>query len=300
MATGKKYYWLKLRTDFLDGDTIDFLMSQKNGSEYVVLYLMLVAMTINTKGKLAKQIGEILIPYDVNKIQRETKFFNVDTIRVAFELYQKLGLIYEDNDQILCITHYDDMVGKSSNWAEQKARQRLKQAEQKALKNNNGGDKEVDKEVDIVHLNVHPEYKSIRVKDIRDKECYNQEYQSSVCKKKDRILKENKVNIKNIQTDKTDNIILNNINKEDFTTDFYDTIDTIDHNNDDISLYAYGGYQNVMLTMAQVDSLELDYGAKTAEKYIEKASKFIKFKAPNIKKSHYEMIKKWIDEDRAV
>ena len=35
MATGKKFYGIKLRTSFLDSEKIDFLLSQKNGANYV-------------------------------------------------------------------------------------------------------------------------------------------------------------------------------------------------------------------------------------------------------------------------
>ena len=41
MVEDKKFYWIKLKDDFMSGDTIDFLMGQKNGAEYVVLYQML-------------------------------------------------------------------------------------------------------------------------------------------------------------------------------------------------------------------------------------------------------------------
>ena len=44
----KKYYWIKLRTDFFNQETIDFLLSQPNGCEYVVLYQMLCLQTANT------------------------------------------------------------------------------------------------------------------------------------------------------------------------------------------------------------------------------------------------------------
>lgn len=41
MATGKRYFWIKLREAFMTSDTVDFLMSQKDGANYVVLYQML-------------------------------------------------------------------------------------------------------------------------------------------------------------------------------------------------------------------------------------------------------------------
>ena len=54
MAEKKRYYWIRLKDSFMTGDEIDFLMSQKNGAEYVVLYQMLCLMTCNTAGKLQK------------------------------------------------------------------------------------------------------------------------------------------------------------------------------------------------------------------------------------------------------
>ena len=48
MAAGKKFYWIKLRTSFLDSEKIDFLLSQKNGANYVVIYQMLCLKTINS------------------------------------------------------------------------------------------------------------------------------------------------------------------------------------------------------------------------------------------------------------
>lgn len=109
----KRFYWIKLKTNFFEQDAIDFLLSQPNGSDYIALYLKLCTMTANTNGQLATQIGEILIPYDAQKIARDTKHFSVDTVIVALELFKKLGLIYESNDNVLQIAEYENMVGSS-------------------------------------------------------------------------------------------------------------------------------------------------------------------------------------------
>ena len=50
MATGKRYYWIKLKDSFMSSDEIDYLMSQPDGANYVVLYQMLCLKTINTNG----------------------------------------------------------------------------------------------------------------------------------------------------------------------------------------------------------------------------------------------------------
>lgn len=62
MATGKRYYWMKLKESFMTSDTIDYFMSQSSGANYVVLYQMLCLKTINTDGRLSRQIGEVIIP----------------------------------------------------------------------------------------------------------------------------------------------------------------------------------------------------------------------------------------------
>lgn len=109
----KRYYWIKLKTDFFDLPEIDWLLSQKNGAEYIVLYQMLCLMTANNNGELSSKFGEMIVPYDVDKIVRDTKYFDFDTVKVALELYKKLGLIYESDDNSLRISKYDEMIGIS-------------------------------------------------------------------------------------------------------------------------------------------------------------------------------------------
>lgn len=117
MATGKRYYWMKLKESFMTSDTIDYFMSQPDGANYVVLYQMLCLKTINTDGRLSRQIGEIIIPFDVEKIQRDCKWFSIDTIRVALNLYRQAGLIYEDVDGTLVMTDHDNLVGSETDAA---------------------------------------------------------------------------------------------------------------------------------------------------------------------------------------
>ena len=124
MATGKRYYWIKLKDTFMTSDAVDFLMSQPEGANYVVLYQMLCLKTINTGGKLERHIGEIIIPYDVEKIQRDTKWFTVDTVRVALNLYKALGLVYADRNGTLALADYENLVGSETDWSEKKRRQR--------------------------------------------------------------------------------------------------------------------------------------------------------------------------------
>lgn len=73
----------------MTSETVDYLMSQEGGANYVVLYQMLCLKTINTGGRLSRTIGEIVIPYDAEKIQRDCKWFSIDTVRIAMTLYRR-------------------------------------------------------------------------------------------------------------------------------------------------------------------------------------------------------------------
>lgn len=142
----------------MNSDAVDFLMSQKNGAEYVVLYQMLCLMTVKTNGKLERQLNEVIIPYDAEKIQRDTKYFNIDTVRNALQLYIHLGLIYKDDNGCLSIADYENLVGSESGSAERVRRFRNLKAlhcngdvtDMKQISNElSNTDIDIDKEIDI-------------------------------------------------------------------------------------------------------------------------------------------------------
>ena len=54
---------------------------------------MLLLQTANSEGKLQLEMGDIM-PINIDKIVRDTKYFTKDTVIVALELFKKLGLIY--------------------------------------------------------------------------------------------------------------------------------------------------------------------------------------------------------------
>lgn len=123
----KRYFWIKLNENFFNLDTVDFLFSQKNGCEYIVLYLKLLLQTKNTDGDMATKIGEMTIPYDAEKIARDTKF-SVDTVLVGLELFKKLGMIVEKDNGIYNIPYTEATIGSETSSA-----QRVRKHRQKAL-----------------------------------------------------------------------------------------------------------------------------------------------------------------------
>lgn len=154
MADSKKYYWIKLKTDFFDQDTIDFLMGQENGAEYVVIYQMLLLKTAQQGGYLGTKMAEVMVPYDIKKIVRDTKYFDYDTVTIALELFKKLGLVYEESNHILKLAGAEQFVGSESKWAEKKRIYRDSQRTIQGQIEDNVRqeidiDKEIEKEKDI-------------------------------------------------------------------------------------------------------------------------------------------------------
>lgn len=117
MKEEKRYYWIKLKTDFFNQETVDLLLSQPNGCQYVVLYQMLCLNTANNNGEMSTRVGEMIVPFNIEKIVRDTKYFDTDTVTVALGLFKKLGLIYEEEGGILRITGFAGMVGSETKYA---------------------------------------------------------------------------------------------------------------------------------------------------------------------------------------
>lgn len=169
MSDTKRFYWIKLKTNFFSREDIDFLLSQKNGAEYVVLYQMLCLSTANNNGRLESKIGEVLVPYNAEKIVRDCKYFDIDTVNVAMALYKKLGLIYEEaQDGVLRIADYYELVGSESATRDaiKKREYRLKQ--KKDLLEDNKGTK-----CPTEYRDKSLEYRDIRDIDNRDKSLDN-------------------------------------------------------------------------------------------------------------------------------
>lgn len=166
MADKKRYYWIKLKTDFFNQETMDFLMAQENGCQYIVLYQMLCLQSANNHGELATRIGEVIVPYDIKKIVRDTKYFDFDTVTVALELFTKLGLIYQQEDQVLRISNFDEMVGSETTWAEKKRayRQKIAQIEDKAEDNDSDNTEDNSRTMSEKRLDIRDKRLDIREK----------------------------------------------------------------------------------------------------------------------------------------
>lgn len=115
----KKYYWLKLKEDFFDDDSISWLEEQPKGKEYALFYLKLCLKSLKTDGILIRTVGTMLVPYDMKKLSEITKT-DFDTVVVAMELLKNIGLVEIFENGEIFLPGLQHMVGSESQWAKYK------------------------------------------------------------------------------------------------------------------------------------------------------------------------------------
>lgn len=163
----KRFYWIKLRQDFFNKETIDWLQDQENGYAYIVLYLKLCLMTANNGGKLIRTVGDLTIPYDVRKISQKTGI-DFDTVTIAMGLFKHLGLLVEGTEGVLNLPEVPMMVGNES--ASKEAIKKRKQRQKNKAQGMQGGTNCPQ----IEGTNCPTEYRDKSI-EIRDKSKENRE-----------------------------------------------------------------------------------------------------------------------------
>lgn len=135
----KRFHWFKLKLSFLTSDKVDIMMSQKskNGANYIVIYQILCLMTLNTNGELATHVNGITMKWDDEKVQRECKWFDIDTIREAKRLFLELGLLVLNDNGNLEIKDHHELIGYETGSAIDAKRKRAEKAKQNAVKKGN-------------------------------------------------------------------------------------------------------------------------------------------------------------------
>ena len=146
MAENKRYYWLKLKEDFFSDDAIEWLEEQ--GKEYCLFYLKLCLKSIRTNGILIRNVGKMLIPYDVEKLAEITKT-NTDTVIVAMELLKKIGLVEILDNGALYLSQLETMVGSESGSAARMRKMREKNKVLSLCDKNVTTEKEIEKEKEL-------------------------------------------------------------------------------------------------------------------------------------------------------
>lgn len=114
MSDNKKYYYLKLKDNFYDSDEIKILEEMENGYKYTTLLLKLYLRSLKNEGAL--RLNEF-IPYD-NKMIAAVTNMDIDTVRVAMDIFKKLKLIEVLEDGTIYLLNIQNYIGESSTEAD--------------------------------------------------------------------------------------------------------------------------------------------------------------------------------------
>ena len=94
MSNNEKYYYLKLKEDFFDSPAIKIIEYMSNGYKYSNLLIKLYLKALKFDGAL--RLNEHT-PYNIEMISAAVGM-DIDTVRVAFDLFEKLKLVEILND----------------------------------------------------------------------------------------------------------------------------------------------------------------------------------------------------------
>lgn len=156
-----RYYWLQLREEFFESDEIDWLEEQPNGPAQVLFYLKLCLKSLKTDGLLVRRVGQMLIPYDAEKLADFTKT-DVNTVQCAIVNLKMCGLVEVLEDGTIFMSHLATLIGSGSVGALKKQQQRARRDLAKSTCRT-GGTERTDKGVDKGGNILPPEYRDKRL-----------------------------------------------------------------------------------------------------------------------------------------
>lgn len=130
MAENKRFYWLKLQTDFFRQKEIKKLRAIAGGDTYTVIYLKMLLSALESGGKLYYEgidddfESELALSLDEE----------VENVKVTVAFLLRTGLMVSSEDRdVYELEKLNTMIGSESSSAERVRRFRDKQKEQKAL-----------------------------------------------------------------------------------------------------------------------------------------------------------------------
>ena len=152
MSDNRKYYYLKLKENYFDDDSIVLLESMQDGVLYSNILLKLYLKSLKHGGRL--QLDED-IPYTAQMIATITRQ-QIGTVERALQIFLKLGLVEVLDSGTFYMSNIELLIGQSSTEAERKRAARLQNKALSAPRTNGGHlsdirppEIELEKEIEI-------------------------------------------------------------------------------------------------------------------------------------------------------
>lgn len=132
--SNKRYYWLQLNENFFDDDTISWIEEQESGKDYVLFYLKLCLKSLSNDGYLVRYVGQTLVPYDVKALAKLTNT-EIDTVKVAMDIFIRIGLISRLDTGEIYMNQIDEMIGSETDSARRMRKKRVRDKQRNKLEN---------------------------------------------------------------------------------------------------------------------------------------------------------------------
>ena len=134
MSDNKKYYYLKLKEDFFDGDAMIVMESMQDGYKYSNILLKLYLSTLKNEGKM---MFNDRIPYNSTILSQVTRH-SIGDVERAIKLFKEMDLIEVLDNGAIFISDIQNFVGESSTEGDRKREYRRKIDAEKLLLESNG------------------------------------------------------------------------------------------------------------------------------------------------------------------
>ena len=162
MAENRKYYFLKLKEDFFEQDTIVLLESLKDGILYSNILMKMYLKSLQFNGFLKVNEHLSLTTEMIATLTRH----EVGTVERAVKIFLELGLAETTDTGTIYMSQIESLVGKSSTEGERKKLSRLRKEREISMPLQIGVTETGGQKVDICPQNVRttldicpPEYR---------------------------------------------------------------------------------------------------------------------------------------------
>lgn len=129
MAENRKYYFLKLKEDFFEQDTIVLLESLKDGILYSNILMKMYLKSLQFNGFLKVNEHLSLTTEMIATLTRH----EVGTVERAVKIFLELGLAETTETGTIYMSQVETLVGKSSTEGERKKLSRLRKEREKSI-----------------------------------------------------------------------------------------------------------------------------------------------------------------------
>ena len=169
MSDNRKYYYLKLKENFYNSETMVILESMQDGLLYSNLLLKMYLMSLKSGGIL--MLNDHL-PHTSQTIATFTRH-QVGTVERALKVFLEFGLVEILTDGAYYMADIQLLIGQSSTEGERKKKERMRLKRQKLLPSGEADICPPYSREDICPPEIRDKRLDIRDKSIENRECDN-------------------------------------------------------------------------------------------------------------------------------